>query len=220
VITLDQAIDAGCVFLLENAAFDMYRLANAMAVSRATLYRVTTSQDRLLAEVLWRLAERALARARERRTLDGIEGVLEVVRHFSRQVLATRALRRFVDTEPETLTRVLADGVVHRRAIEATTAVFDECGLSRDSGLVDDPQRVGYLLVRIVESLCFAQVAGTRPDVDLTEQTIRGLLVQACTPRQRRRAPLRRLFEAAVFLAGAAVPELLAGDGRLPVVFS
>lgn len=245
MITLDQAIDAGSTFLLDHAAFDMYKLATSMAVSRATLYRVTTSQDRLLAEVLWRMAERALERARAQRSQDGIEGVLEVVRHFSRQVLATRSLRRFVDNEPETLTRVLSDGVVHRRAIRAVTALFDECGIARGGmlkravrratgldglgldgfettgGLVEDPERVGYLLVRLVESLCFAEVAGTRPDVELTVQTVRGLLVRASTPRQSRGPRLSRVYETAMCLMWTAMPEfLLAGDNRFPLVFS
>jgi len=228
----------------------MYKLATSMAVSRATLYRVATSQDRLLAEVLWRMAERALERARAQRSQDGIEGVLEVVRHFSRQVLASRALRRFVDNEPETLTRVLSDGVVHRRAIRAVTGLFDECGIARGGllkrtvrratsleslgldgldldgfeatgGLVDDPERVGYLLVRLVESLCFAEVAGTRPDVELTVQTVRGLLVRASTPRQSRGIRLSRVYETAMCLMWTAVPEfLLAGDNRFPLVFS
>src|SRR5690606_28183574 len=147
------------------------------------------SRDRLLGEVLWRLAAQALDQARDRRTSDGIDGVLEVVRDFARRMLAARPLRAFVATEPETATRVLV--TVHRRGIAAVTALFAEVGLGKrgpddliTAGLVDYPERVAYLLVRIGESLCFAELAGTRPDLDLTEQTVRGLLVQACTPRQ------------------------------------
>jgi len=198
----------------------MEAVARDLAVSRATLYRVVSSRDRLLSEVLWRLASQALDQARDRRTRDGIEGVLEVVRDFARRMLAARPLRAFVAAEPETATRVLV--TVHRRGIAAVCALFDEVGLGKRGpdgavGLVDDPERVAYLLVRIVESLCFAELAGTRPDLDLMEQTIRGLLVQACTPRQSR---LARLREAAMCLVWTLVPEALLSESRLTLVLA
>jgi hypothetical protein len=200
----------------------MEAVALELAVSRATLYRVVGSRDRLLAEVLWRLTSRALDQARERRTHDGIEGVLEVVRHFARQTLATLPLRRFIAAEPETATRVLV--ALQQRGIAAVTALFDEVGLGKQSangmgalGLVDDPHQVAYLLVRIVESLSFAELAGARPDLDLAEQTIRGLLVRACTPRQSRFARIRT---AAMCLMWTPIPEALLTEGRLPLVLS
>jgi hypothetical protein len=200
----------------------MEAVAVDLAVSRATLYRVVGSRDRLLAEVLWRLASRALDHARERRTQDGIEGVLEVVRHFARQTLATQPLRRFIAAEPETATRVLV--TVEQRGIAAVTALFDEVGLGKQStydlafpGLVEDPPQVAYLLVRIVESLCFAELAGARPDLHLTEQTIRGLLVRACTPRQSR---FSRMRAAAMCLVWTSIPEALLSENRLPMVLT
>jgi hypothetical protein len=200
----------------------MEAVAHDLAVSRATLYRVVGSRDRLLGEVLWRLAAGALDQARDRRTSDGIEGVIEVVRDFARRMLATRPLRAFVAAEPETATRVLV--TVHRRGIAAISALFDEVGLGKRgpfdgaaTGLVDDPERVAYLLIRIVESLCFAELAGTRPDLELTEQTVRGLLVQACTPRQSR---LARLRGAAMCLVWTSIPEALLAESRLPLVLA
>jgi hypothetical protein len=223
VITLDQAVEAGCRYFLRRATLDMEAVAHDLAVSRATLYRVVGSRDRLLGEVLWRLAAGALDQARDRRRSDGIEGVLEVVHDFARRMLATRPLRAFVAAEPETATRVLV--TVHRRGIAAVCALFDEVGLGkRDSsdlspagGLVDDPERVAYLLIRIVESLCFAELAGTRPDLELAEQTVRGLLVQACTPRQ---SWLTRFRGAAMCLLWTSVPEALLAESRLSLILA
>jgi hypothetical protein len=201
----------------------MESVAPALAVSRATLYRVVGSRDRLLGEVLWRLADDCLEHARSRRKQDGIEGVLEVIRCFSRQIVASRPLRQFIAREPETAARVLGspDGGVQRRAIEAVVCLFEEVGLSRrspdrpTSGLVDDPRRVAYLLVRIVESLCFAEPAGTRPDLDLNEQAVRGLLVSACTPR---RSGASRFMDAAMCLMWTSVPDALLNEGRFLVL--
>ena len=218
VITVEQAVEAGCRYFLRHGTLDMEAVALHLAVSRATLYRVVSSRDALLGEVLWRLTERCLDRSRARRTREGIDGTLEVVRTFARHALASRALRGFVAQEPQTATRVLGpDGVVHRRAIEATLALFDEVGLGKRSpydlstpGLVEDPTRVAYLLVQLVESLCFAELAGTRPALDLTEQTVRGLLVRACTPRQSKAT---RLMNAAMCLVWTSVPDVLLRDG-------
>lgn len=217
MITLEQAVDAACRHFLRESTLDMEVVALELAVSRATLYRVVGSRDRLLGEVLWRLVSQALDQARGRREHDGIEGVVEVVRHFCRQTLASRAVRAFVAREPETATRVLV--TVNRRGIPAVTALFDEVGLGKRGAydlatpsLVEDPERVAYLLIRIVESICFAELAGTRPDLELTAETVRGLLVRACTPRQSRVARLRH---AAMCLMWTPVPEALLNEGRL-----
>jgi hypothetical protein len=187
------------------------------------------SRDRLLTEVLWRMAQRSIERAQARRTRDGIEGVIQVVRLFARQVLASRSLRRFIAAEPQTATRLLtsADGGVQRQAIEATTRLFKEVGLTGHAfpidgvlaqpRLADDPDRVAYLLVRIVESVCFAELAGTRPDLELIEQTIRAMLVRACTPRRSR---VTRFMDAAMCLALTWVPDALFSESRLPLALA
>lgn len=188
-------------------------LALTLAVSRATLYRVISSRDRLLGEVLWRLAEGSLGRARARRERDGIEGVLDVIRWVSNDFLDSKPYRHFIATEPEAATRVLfhpASGL-HRRGVGAMKDVFDDAAPA-GPWIVDDPDNVAYLLVRIVESLCFAELlAGTQPDRDLAERSFRALLVQACTPRQSR---MRKALDAASCLMWTSMPEILC-DGRL-----
>jgi AcrR family transcriptional regulator len=230
VITLEQAVDAGCRYFLRHGTIDLNDLAAALAVSRATLYRVIGSRDALLAGVLWRLAERSLDRAQARRTREGIDGVLQVVRAFSRQLLASRPLRRFIATQPETATRVLTSpgGGLNHLTIAAAVRVFEDAGLTgkalvdapgdgmlAPARMVEDPERVAYLLVRIVESLCFAEVAGTRADLDLTEQTIRAMLVRACTPRQSR---ITRFMDAAMCLVWTTAPDLMLAESRLSMV--
>jgi AcrR family transcriptional regulator len=189
VISVEQVISAGCRYFLQHGSVDMDEVALALAVSRATLYRVINSRDRLLGEVLWQLAERSLDRARARRTRTGIEGVLDVVGRFSDEILDSRPLRHFIATEPEAATRAFftpAGGGLHRRSVKAVKELFDEAA-PPGPWIVDDRDNIAYLLVRIVESLCFAELlAGTPPDRDLAERTIRALLVQACTPRQSR----------------------------------
>ena len=213
VISLEQVTSAGCQYFLKHGTVDMDELALALAVSRATLYRVINSRDRLLGEVLWRLADRSMDRARARRTQDGIEGVLDVVQCFSNELLDTKPFQHFIATEPEAATRVLFTpaGGLHRRSVKAVKELFDE---SAPVGpwIVDDRDNLAYLLVRIVESLCFAELlAGTPPDRDLAERTIRALMVQACTPQRSR---VLKALDAASCLIWTSVPALL-WDGRL-----
>ena len=214
VINVEQATSAGCRYFLQHGTVDMDKVALALAVSRATLYRVINSRDRLLGEVLWQLAEQSMDRARARRSRTGIEGVLDVVRQFSVELLDSQPFRHFIATEPEAATRVLftpAGGGLHRRSVKEVKELFDEaapCG----PWIVDDRDNLAYLLVRIVESLCFSELlAGTPPDRDLAERTLRALLVQACTPRQSR---TRTVVDAASCLMWTSMPAIFC-DGRL-----
>ncbi len=213
VISVEQVTSAGCAYFRQHGTVDMDELALALAVSRATLYRVINSRDRLLGEVLWHLAEESMDRARARRSGNGIEGVLDVVRRFSDELLDCRPLRHFIATEPEAATRVLftpAGGGMHRRSVKAVKELFDEAA-PPGPWIVDDRDNLAYLLVRIVESLPFAEVlAGTLPDRDLAGRTIRALLVQACMPRQSRR---HKVVDAASCLMWTSVPAML-DEGR------
>ena len=219
VITLDQAVTAGCAFFLRHGTIDMDALAIKMAVSRATLYRVVGSRDRLLGEVLCQLVSRSIAKARARRTQDGVDGVLEVVQDVSASILASRTLRQFVAAEPEAASRLLGGasvGGVHTRAVLAAERLLTEVGLRVELGVRGDAlgevETVADLVVRIVESLCFG--AGTIPArsrLDLTVASIRGLLVEACQPTARpSRVPrMRRLLDAAMCVMWAPVPGFL-----------
>jgi AcrR family transcriptional regulator len=224
VITLDQAVEAGCAYFLHHGTIDMDALASKIAVSRATLYRVVGSRDRLLGEVMWRLVSRSLARARARRTSDGVDGVLEVVRDICTSILASRPLRRFVTQEPEAASRLLGGasvGGVHARAVHAAQRLFAEVGLrpasrgdllgdSMGEGRLNDSAAVADLVVRIVESACFASAPAARVQLELSLASIRGLLVEACaTDGRRARLPrMRKLLDTAFCVAWTPVPNL------------
>jgi AcrR family transcriptional regulator len=213
-VSVEQVVAAGCHYFLHHGTIDMDDLAVALAVSRATLYRVINSRDRLLGEVLWQLAEKTMDRARATRTRDGVEGVLDVIRVFSDGLLDSKPFRQFLSNEPEAATRVLFTpaGGVHRRAVRMVKDLFAEAEPLDGPWIVGDHDNLAYLVVRIVESLYFAeQLAGMPPDRDLAERTTRALILQACTPR---RAPVMKAVDAASYLIWTSVPALLC-DGRL-----
>ena len=173
MVSEEEVTRAACRFFLRHATVDMNRLATAMSISRATLYRVTHSRDRLLGDVLWRLAERTLADARRARTRTGVDGVLEVTRAFTRRLLAAEPFRRFLDAEPDVAARVLLTtaGGVTERITAAQQEIF------REARLPAAGTDLAYLYVRIIESALYAElVAGRSADLDLAERAARSLL--------------------------------------------
>ncbi|MEV6304354.1 QsdR family transcriptional regulator [Actinoplanes sp. NPDC051861] len=174
VVSDDEATRAACSFFLRHGTVDMNRLAAAMCVSRATLYRVTHGRDRLLGNVLWRLADRMLAEARRHRTRDGVDGAIEVTHRFTAQLLAAEPFRRFLTSEPEAAARILLThaGGLTERVVTAQEEIFKEVGL--DSAGPD----LAYLYVRIIESALYAElVAGRSTDLGLAHRAARALLL-------------------------------------------
>ncbi|WP_019806858.1 QsdR family transcriptional regulator [Saccharomonospora halophila] len=180
VVSREQVVHGGCRYFLRHGSIDMPALASSLAVSRATLYRVVHRRDAVLGDVLWRLGERLLTRARRRRGRTGVEGVLEVTRSFSAELRNAAPFTAFLRAEPETATRVLfhtPEGV-HRRMVAAQRAVLLENRTPtwRPTELDD----LAFLYVRIVESALYAELLnGRRLDPATAERAARALLTDA-----------------------------------------
>ncbi|MFC7531580.1 QsdR family transcriptional regulator [Actinoplanes sp. GCM10030250] len=176
VVSDDEVTRAGCRFFLRYGTVDMDRLAAVMCISRATLYRVSHGRDRLLGEVLWRLAERMLSDARRRRTRSGVDGALEITHRFTRGLLASEPFLRFIAAEPEAAARVLltSAGGLTGRVVVAQQEIFEELGLA---GAGAD---LAYLYVRIIESALYAELVAGRPaDLGVAQRAARTLLLAA-----------------------------------------
>jgi AcrR family transcriptional regulator len=184
VISREQVVAGASRLFVCTGTVDMQRLAVALSVSRATLYRIVHSRDELLAEVLWYLADGVLTRARQERTRDGVDGVLEVGRGFSRRVVASRAFRQFLADEPETASRVLftAAAGVQAKAVEAAKCVFIEAAPpdGPQPWLAGDLDQLASLYLRIFESMYYGELLhGCVADPDLVEHAARALLQRA-----------------------------------------
>ena len=179
MISERDVVRGACRFFLRNGTVEMDALAISLAISRATLYRVVHSRDRLLGDVLWELGEQILNRARQASTATGIDGVLEVTHRFCTKLLRAEPFRVFLRTEPKTATRVLFTpaGGVHTRAVAAQEEILLEAASRGGLSLPGDPAHLAYLYVRIIESSLYAELlSGQQPDLPLAERTIRSLL--------------------------------------------
>ncbi|MZE80456.1 QsdR family transcriptional regulator [Streptomyces xinghaiensis] len=181
VISRSEVVRGACRYFLRHGTVDMDALAPALAVSRATLYRVTGSRDALLGDVLWQLADDLLTRARRRRTSAGVDGVLEVTRRFTDGLRRAAPFQHFLRTEPETATRLLTSGVVHRRAVRAQRAILLEAGGVSPPGSPADLaelDELAYLYVRVVESALYSELLSSRPpDFARAERAARAVLL-------------------------------------------
>jgi hypothetical protein len=173
VISERQVVHGASRHFLRHATLDMDILAVELSISRATLYRVVHSRDRLLGAVLWRLGERVLSEARHARTQSGVEGVLQVTRLFCGRLRMSAPFRAFLTAEPATAARVLftASGGVHQRVVAAQHQIFLEMGTA---GACPD---LAFLYVRVVESALYAELLTGHPvDPVIAERAARSLL--------------------------------------------
>lgn len=182
VVSHNDVVRGGCRYFLQHGTIDMDALAVSLCISRATLYRVVHSRDRLLGDVFWKLSERQLAIARKARTCTGVDGVLEVTRPFCARLLAAKPFRTFLAHEPDTAARVLFTpaGGVHQRVVAVQKEILIEAARTGDSWLAGDLDRLAYLYVRIFESMLYADLlTNFPPDFDLAERAAKALLQAA-----------------------------------------
>lgn len=157
----------------------MEALAEKLSVSRATLYRVVESRDRLLGDVLWTFGLDFFTRSREAATGRGVDRILGVLRGFGEQLIAAEPFRRFLARDSETAVLILFTpaGRIHERFVGVNRELLQE---SIDAGELTLPFEVdsfAYVFVRIYESMWYADLlSGRPPDLDLAERAARSLL--------------------------------------------
>lgn len=179
VLSYERALSTARRLFAEQGHLDMEELADALAVSRATLYRVVGGRDRLLGDVLHSLAERTLQMAIDETRSTGVERMIDIARNFNRHVVGFEPLRKFLHAEPDTAHRVLftSAGGVHQRNVEAWKALFEEAQAAGEVTLPFDSHNAAYLFVRIGESILYSDLfAGREPDVDLCAAVQRAIL--------------------------------------------
>jgi AcrR family transcriptional regulator len=165
---------------LADQRIDMGALANELGISRATLYNWVGDRERLIAEVMWSMAERTIAEARELAAgKRGVEYLSAVNSHYLQTLAGFEPTRRFIERDPEYALRVLTGmrTPFQRRMIEANRELIEE--QVRDAGYRPplDPETLAYLLVRIGESFIFNNIiTGSDPDLEKAIQASRVLL--------------------------------------------
>ena len=181
VVAYDQVVAAAEALFHRTERLDMDELARAVSVSRATLYRVVGSRDRVLGDVLWRQGSRLLDRVAAAASGTGVDRVVLIAERFNRRLLGYPPLRRLLREEPQTAFRVLmmAEAGVHTRFVSRWRELLAQAegdGVRLPLALDD----AAYVFVRIGESMLYSDLLGGRePDVALAAQVQRAVLQPA-----------------------------------------
>ena len=179
VIAREAVVRGAIQHFLRRSTLDMDALAVELAISRATLYRVAQSRDALLSEVFWVLSKLMLDNARAARTRTGVDGVIEISRHFGAQLRSAGTMRQFLADDREAAARVLFTpaGPVHDGIVATQLEIFAEAGLTAELGPDADLEFLAFLYVRIVGTALYAEFFTGRPaDFAVAERALRALL--------------------------------------------
>lgn len=176
---VEALIDAARRTFLVGERVEMRALANELGVGRSTLYRWVGDRERLLGEVLWRLASATLEQAAVQVGGEGSERVVGVAALYVRTLHGFEPLHQFLNAEPETAIRVLTTS---RADVQARTVAWfaDLIVAERGAGALAeevDASVLAYALVRLGESFLYADaIAGMDPDIDQAIAIMRALL--------------------------------------------
>jgi AcrR family transcriptional regulator len=164
---------------LADQRVDMGALARELGIGRATLYTWVGSRDRLIAEVLWQLADATLREAREAAQGSGPDYVAGVIDRYFTALASFEPARRFLTREPEAALRILASSRTpfQQRLVTRVRDLLEE---QVQAGALEpalDLDTLAYLVIRIGESFIYSDfIAATEPDLAKAVQAIRVLL--------------------------------------------
>lgn len=175
-----EIFQAALRIFLEQRRLDMRALAADLGIGRATLYRKVGNRDRLLGEVIWYLARRALAgAARAGEGRRGAERVVATVEAFMKFAHAQPDLRRLLEAEPEAALRILTskEGPVQPGIVQALERLLADEEAAGHLRLTIDRATLAFIIVRVGESFLYADViADLEPDVGTAVEMVRRLL--------------------------------------------
>lgn len=180
VITYDEVVSAAGRLFHEFGELDMDVLAQALSVSRATLYRVARSRDRVLGDVLWIQGSRTMQRLVSEVGGSGVDRLVKIAEQFNAGLIAYEPLRRFVREDPAGAFRVLfmPEARVHIRFVELWRELLAEAEAAGELELSLDAGDLAFVFVRMGESMIYADLlSGREPNVELAAKVQRTLLL-------------------------------------------
>lgn len=164
---------------MRGARVDMSALATELGIGRVTLYRWFGTRERLLVEVVWSMADRLLRDVDDQVEGTGSERVVAVVGGFLEGVIASPAMRAWLEEEGEFAMRLLTR---HEPGFQPRliAAVEDLLERERSAGTMDLPaemSEVAFVIVRLIESYTYLDlITGETPDAGRAEPILRMLL--------------------------------------------
>jgi AcrR family transcriptional regulator len=164
---------------LAGQRIDMSAVADELDVNRVTLYRWIGSRDRLLVEVIWSLADRAISAADQTTSARGAERIVQITTRFIEIVIANPGMQAWLVDEGEHAMRLLTrhETDFQPRLIHAIERLLTQ---ETDAGRLDLPvdlHDLAYVIVRLIESYTYLDlITGQDPRTRSAEPILRMLL--------------------------------------------
>jgi AcrR family transcriptional regulator len=177
--TLEDAVRLGRHKFLAGQRIDMSAVADELGINRVTLYRWIGSRDRLLVEIIWSLADRAIAMADRATKARGAERIVETTTRFIDTVITDPGMQAWLAEEGEHAMRLLTrhETDFQPRLIHAIERLLSD---ETDAGrlhLPVDLHDVAYVIVRLIESYTYLDlITGEDPRTRSAEPILRMLL--------------------------------------------
>ena len=177
--TLADAVRLGRHKFLAGQRIDMSAVADQLGVNRVTLYRWIGSRDRLLIEVIWSLAERAIRAADQSTKARGAERIVQITTKFIDTVITNLGMQSWLAEEGEHAMRLLTrhETDFQPRLIHAIEHLLAQ---ETDAGRLDlpvDHHDLAYVIVRLIESYTYLDlITGEDPQTRTAEPILRMLL--------------------------------------------
>jgi AcrR family transcriptional regulator len=177
--TLDDALRIGRHKFLAGERIDMSAVADELGINRVTLYRWIGSRDRLLVEVIWLLADRALTASDRSTKAQGAERIVQITTKFIDTVIANPGMKSWLVEEGEQAMRLLTrhETDFQPRLIGAIERLLTD---ERDADRLHIPvdlHDLAYVIVRLIESYIYLDlITGEDPETRTAEPILRMLL--------------------------------------------
>jgi AcrR family transcriptional regulator len=170
---------------LASERVEMGALATQLDVSQATIYRWFGSRERLIEQVIDRIAREFLAATKAEVQGEGNERVLDFVRRFMEITVSLAPVRAFVERETQLALRLLLgeDGVIRGTLREAMAEIVAETRSPAQARALEEEIDI---LVEVGIALEWATFAiGDKPQIDHAVHIMRVLLEAHGKPHPR-----------------------------------
>lgn len=164
---------------LRTQRVNQNELAEALGVSRVTLYRWIGNRDTFHAEVIWSLVEPLYDEIRRTAPGSGAEYICNVLDQVFHRFSASGRLHAFIRMDPEYAMRVLTskDSPIQDRTVALVRSLLEEQVAARKLKPCVPVDTLAYILVRLVESFLYGDVvSGREPDWAAAMLAIRRLV--------------------------------------------
>ena len=157
----------------------MSAVADELGVNRVTLYRWIGSRDRLLVEVIWSLADRAIVAADLAAGGHGAERIVQITTRFIDAVVTNPGMQAWLAEDGEHAMRLLTrhETDFQPRLIRAIEDLITGENSAGRLDLPVDRHDLAYVIVRLIESYIYLDlITGEDPQTHRAEPILRMLL--------------------------------------------